>query len=71
MSSSASDVVRMTTGIHYDDENVPLFETYTHKINRSEVKVVQSPVAFCLGDCKSYYVFTCGDCLVVTYRYVM
>jgi len=46
--------------IHYDDENVPLFESDT-----------QQPVAFCLGDCKSYYVFTCDECLVLTYRFVM
>jgi hypothetical protein len=57
--------------IHYDDENVPLFEKFARKIDRSQTEEVQRPVAFCLGDCKSYYVFTCRECLVLTYRFVM
>ena len=57
--------------IHYDDENVPLYETYTRKTNQSQVEVLREPVAFCLGDCKSYYVFTCHECLVLTYRFAM
>lgn len=46
--------------IHYDDGNVPLFDADTRQ-----------PVAFCLGDCKSYYIFTCGDCLILKYRFAM
>ncbi len=57
--------------IHYDSENVPLFERCTRKLHRSRSQIIESPVAFCLGDCKSYYVFTCPDCLVLTYRYAM
>jgi len=64
-------IMRYAAVIHYDSENVPLFETYTQKLDRSNSRVVQSPVAFSLGDCKSYYVFTCYECVVLTYRFAM
>jgi hypothetical protein len=64
-------LMKYTAVIHYDSENVPLFETYTRKIDRKRSEVVESPVAFCLGDVKSYYVFACTNCLVLTYRFAM
>ncbi len=57
--------------VHYDSDNVPLFERHTRKIDRTRTEVVQSPTAFCLGDLKSYYIFTCQQCLVLTYRFAM
>lgn len=56
--------------IHYDVENVPLFERYTRELDGSCLEIVE-PIGFCLGDLKSYYVFTCPDCLVLTYRFAM
>jgi len=57
--------------IHYDSENVPLFEAYTRKIDRERSEVVHVPTALCLGDLKSYYIFACANCLVLTYRFAM
>lgn len=45
--------------VHYDDGNVPLFDADG------------DPVQFSLGDLKSYYVFTCAKCLVLSFRFAM
>lgn len=52
--------MRYAAVIDYDDTNVPLFDAET-----------RAPCALCIGDMKSYYVFTCADCLMLGYRYAM
>lgn len=63
--------MQYTAVVHYDAENVPLFEQFTRKIDRTRSEVIQAPTAFSLGDLKSYYVFSCSECLVLTYRFAM